>query len=307
MDEGLSSFGRAAWVFDDIEVFRELARSNGRLLSKDFKVLSSTVGYQANIRSVDGVRFTADANFIGDNKSANPLITMWVKEKEGKAKIEMPATTKSKKKKREKEEVKMEEPKKDKKSKGKKVLINVVDLNGDTLRTFSRELKPGMNRINWGMNRNGVRFPSWSEPKKDSDPPGRGAPVIPGTYKMFCEYQDHTDSVMVEVKLDPRLNITAEQVAKKEVMVKDFYSTISLAKEAFDRLKEADKTINLVNKQMEFAHDTVQRMPRESKDLMTESILTSIEPSAICIMHKASKVKWQILQRFKLKRSWIRH
>ncbi len=256
----VGSFGRAAWIFDDIGVFRELAKSNAKLLNKDFKVLSSTVGYQANIRSVDGVRFTADANFIGKNKSANPMITLWVKEEEKKAKAVLPDKSKAKKNKKKGKEVasKIDKETKDKKDKGKKAFLNIIDTNGDTLRTFSRELKPGMNRIQWRMNRDGVRFPSWKEPKKDSDPPGGGAQVVPGTYKMVCNYKGQKDSIMVEVKLDPRLNISAQQVAQKEVMVKEFYSTIEIAKAAFDRLKEADKTIKLVNQQMESAPDTVK-------------------------------------------------
>lgn len=279
----VGSFGRAAWIFDDIEVFRALAKSNGDLLKEDFKVISSTVGYQANIRSVDGVRFTADANFIGDNKSANPMITMWVKEKEKKEKHEMPTAIEGNKKKKNKKKSKKDEmtkeegadkkmDKKKMKKGGSKVTINVLDIAGDTLRTFSRKLKPGMNRLQWGMNRDGILFPSWREPQKDADPPGGGADVVPGTYKMICTYNDIKDSVMIDVKLDPRLNITSSQVAQKEVMIKEFYQTIEVAKEAFDRLKEANKTISLVNSQMKNAPDTIQTQIKELGGTLQDTI-----------------------------------
>lgn len=272
----VGSFGRAAWIFDDIAVFRALAKDNAKLLDEKFSAISSTVGYQANIRSVDGVRFTADASFLGQNKSANPLITLWVKEKEEKDKIENPKAKRSKKEMKDDAMVKKDNDKEEKGKKGKsdKVKIHVLDSASDTLSTFSRKLKPGMNRIGWNMNRNGVRFPSWQEPKKDSDPPGNGAPVVPGTYKMIFDYQGNKDSLEVEVKLDPRLDLTASQVAEKEKMVRAFYGTIETASDAFNRLKEANKTIDLVNKQMENAPDSIRTQIKEMGSTLQDSIKT---------------------------------
>ena len=277
----VGSFGRAAWIFDDLSVLRNLAKTKGDLLREDFKVVSSTVGYQANIRSVDGVRFTADANFLGTNKSANPMVTMWVKEKKKDDDRENPGSIQNSKRKKITTELDEDEIK-EKKKDTKKVLVNIIDMEGDTVRTFSKELKEGMNRIQWGMNRDGVRFPSWKEPKKDADPPGRGAPVVPGTYKMVCTYQDFKDSTTIEVMLDPRLPITARQVAQNEKMVTEFYATIVTAKDAFDRLKEADKTIKLVNQQMENAPDTVltsiKRMGKTLQDTIKEMQHMFLEP-----------------------------
>lgn len=277
----VGSFGRAAWIFDDIEVFRELARSKGNLLNEDFKAVSSTVGYLANIRSVDGVRFTADGNFIGQNKSAAPIVTLWTKEKDEKNNSDkmMQGVANKRGSKKKLTSVKMNEKNKvtDKKKtneKKKEVKIYVLDSAADTLRTYTRKLKPGMNRIGWSMNRDGVRFPGWEDPKKDSDPPGGGAPVVPGKYKMIFEYQDHKDSLEVEVKLDPRLDLTANQVAEKEKMVKGFYTTIENATKAFDRLKEANKTIDLVNMQMVNAPDTIQTEVKKLGATLQDSIKT---------------------------------
>jgi len=275
----VGSFGRAAWIFDDIEVFRALARTNGKLLNEKFKAISSTVGYQANIRSVDGVRFTADANFIGDNKSANPLITLWVKEKDKKKDMHKQIDGK-KKNKTKSDKAMIDKPldKKEmkKKGKGEKVKIYVIDSSLDTLRTFSRKLKSGMNRIGWNMNRDGILYPSWDEPKKDADPPGGGAPVVPGKYKMVFEYGDYMDSLEVEVKSDPRLDISAEQIARKEKMVSAFYKTIETSTDAFNRLKEAKKTISLVNSQMVSAPDSISARILEKGGVMQDTI-TSLQ------------------------------
>ena len=273
----VGSFGRAAWIFDDIRVFRELAKTNGKLLSKPFDVISATDGYLANFRSVDGVRFHADATFIGDNKGANPMISIWVK-KEEKKKEKMPAAnTKSKKKsKKKKQAPSMAKDKMKKKggSKDGKVKIHIMDSAGDTVRTYSQELDPGMNRISWGMSRNGTRFPSWRSPRKNADPPGGGPRALPGTYKMVFIYGDYKDSTMVNVHLDPRREITAKQLQMKEIAIQDFNKIINASTESFDRLREAKKTIKLVNDQLVNAPDSTRKDIKKLGKALQDSIST---------------------------------
>jgi len=277
----VGSFGRAAWIFDDLRVFRELAKTKGDLLKKDFDVISATDGYLASFRSVDGVRFTADATFLGDNKGASPMISIWVKKekkkkKEKKDKMEKSIEGKKSKKKKGKknEEKKMtdDKPKKKTGAKDKKVKIHVMDMAGDTLRTFSRKLDPGMNRIAWRMNRNGVRYPSWRTTKKDADPPGGGPSVLPGTYKMVCIYGDFKDSTMVNVNLDPRRKMSAAQMRQQEQAINDYSKLVTAAYDGFERLKEAKNIIKLVNDQMVNAPDSVKTEIKKIGKSLTDSI-----------------------------------
>ena len=90
-------------------------------------------------------------------------------------------------------------------------------MSGDTLRTFSRKLKPGMNRIGWGMDRDGIDYPSWRDRRGDAGPRGGGPRVLPGTYKFVCIYGDFKDSTTTTVHLDPRLDITTEQMMQQEM------------------------------------------------------------------------------------------
>ena len=130
-------------------------------------------------------------------------------EKDPKAKVEVKKDKKKRKKKEEKvEKVENIERGKGKKAKGKggkkqKVKVKVLSMSGDTLYRFSRELKPGMNRITWRMNEKGVRFPSRRPVKPDADDPS-GRRVLPGTYKLVFNYGDSKDSTMVKVLADPR-------------------------------------------------------------------------------------------------------
>ncbi|MEN0046149.1 MAG: hypothetical protein AAF806_03710, partial [Bacteroidota bacterium] len=63
----VGTFGRAAWILDDIRPIREIARTGGKVLEQDFKVFKAPTAYQANYRSYDGIRFAANGEYIGDN------------------------------------------------------------------------------------------------------------------------------------------------------------------------------------------------------------------------------------------------
>ena len=270
----IGTFGRAAWIIDDISPFRELAKTNGNLFAKPFDVISATDGYLAEYASVDGVRFTADGHFKGDNKFANSVFSIWVKKEDQKEKKKTPEIKKGKKKKNNKTNTSSNSTKiKTKKTpKDKKAKIHIISVENDTMRTFSRKLKPGINRIGWGLNRNGIRYPSWRTSKPTDDPPGNGPVVLPGTYKAVFIYGDYRDSVMVNVKPDPRLNITKAQMLAKEKALSEFSDMVKKASKGFERLKEAKKTIDLVNGQMTNAPDSLKKEIKKLGNEMRDSI-----------------------------------
>ncbi len=84
----VGTFGRAAWIMDDIRPFREMARTGGKVLEKDFAVFEAPDAWLAHYRSVDGARFIAHGTYRGPNRSANAMITVWNKPKPKKEKRE---------------------------------------------------------------------------------------------------------------------------------------------------------------------------------------------------------------------------
>ena len=60
----IGTFGRAAWVLDDIRPLRALA-GNSSILNVDAKVFTPPTAYQAAYQQPTGSRFGADAMFIG--------------------------------------------------------------------------------------------------------------------------------------------------------------------------------------------------------------------------------------------------
>jgi len=211
----IGTFGRAIWILDDIRPLRKLASEGTGLLNKDLVVFDSPVAYHTSMRSYDGIRFNAQGEFIGDNKSVGyAKVNIWTKPGEDIKK---------------KEEVK----------------VYVKDMAGDTIRSVKRKIEGGYDYVGWYLEEDGVRYPSRSEVKKDADKPG-GVDVMPGQYKVIIVKGDHTDSVMVDVKMDPRSELGRTDMQANIDAQKDFESTITAASEAFDRIMKAKKTIGKV-------------------------------------------------------------
>ncbi len=272
----IGTFGRAAWIMDDIRPLREIAKTKGKVLEKDFALFAGSDAYLAEYASVDGIRFTADGDFIGQNKSYGAKIGMWVKPKKKDKKKAKPEQEDKKKKKGKKKKdgddgaEKMEEKKK---KGGKKVFIVVYDNQGDTIRDYSMKPDTALSKIRWSLNRNGVRFPSHRNPRPDAGTPSGGS-VLPGTYKMVATYGDFKDSVMINVLADPRLNTSMSDMRAQQAAADDFYAMVKKATEAFNQLKEAKKTIKLVNDQMVNAPDSTKTSIKKLGKSMQDSITT---------------------------------
>jgi len=271
----LGTFGRAIYILDDIRPLREIARTKGAVLKQDLKVFEAPEAFQNQYRSVDGVRFTADAEFSGENRRRGAMVTIWNKPP-AKEKKTMTTTTPAKKKKVKKEEEDSEEIQDtDKKSgkKPKKANIYVMDMAGDTIRSYTTKIDTGLTRIYWNMSEDGVRFPSYNIPKEDADTPS-GAGVLPGTYKFIVKYGDHKDSTMIKVNHDPRSKVTSAELAEKQKITRAYYRNVERAAEAMQRLNESLKTIKLVDSQMTNAQDSIKKMIVKEGKTVADSIKT---------------------------------
>ncbi len=283
----IGTFGRAAWIMDDIRPLREIAKTNAQILERDFAVFPAPDAWLAEYRSVDGARFIADGDFVGTNRSRGAMLTYWAKppqkDKSAAKEAEKPAEQKKKKKKgRKKKEDTEKQSDQDKKmaddsakkKKGgpaKKIKVVIYDTAGDTIRNYTVKADTALNRIYWNMRSNGVRYPSYREVKPDANPP-TGSRVLPGTYKVVMQHGDHRDSTMVTVKADPRLNITTQQMEQQLAASKDFQKLVGQCSAAFNRLKSAKKTIKLVNDQMVNAPDSTKTMIKKLGGTMQDSI-----------------------------------
>jgi hypothetical protein len=72
----IGTFGRAAWVLDDITPLRVMANNN-EVLSSKIKLFKAPTAYIANYQQPTGSRFGADAIFNGDNKEYGARIMFY--------------------------------------------------------------------------------------------------------------------------------------------------------------------------------------------------------------------------------------
>jgi hypothetical protein len=274
----IGTFGRAIYILDDIRPLRELASSFGEWPKKELHVFDYGTAYQMNNLPATGVRFRAGGYFSGQNQSSNAQIKVWIKqvgdpdsEIEKNAKEDGKSRNVSKKQKLNDEE-KKEKTENDKDTNWKDVVIRVKNSRGDTLYTYSQKADTGLQVISWRLNEKGVRYPGRKKVKKDAKDPW-GPLVLPGEYKLVITYGTFSDSTHVEVKPDPRVSFSLDAAVNIRKLWNEHKKTINLARQAMERLIDAQQTINRVKISFELEEDSIQNKMNELGKEIGDSIV----------------------------------
>ena len=303
----IGTFGRAAWILDNLSPLRSLATQGKQILDDSLRVFSAQDAYQASYRSVDGIRFIGDGEFVGGNKSVRVArIPVWVKPKDeiGKKRKDKREKRKDKREKKKDKRQKKKDKRqktKDKREKTKEkelkksqlpplkkgsehkadLILNdgfnatrciVIDSAGDTVRVFEPELKEGFQYVYWSLNRDGVRYPSRRKAKKDALLPG-GRQVLPGTYKIVLVHKGHKDSTAVVVKADPRIDISLQQMEAKDKARADFERQVEKVSNSFSQLMECSGNIERTNNwAKDILPDSTQKKLKEMANPLKKKI-----------------------------------
>jgi photosystem II stability/assembly factor-like uncharacterized protein len=239
----ISTFGRAMWILDDITPLREFAK-NSAFVSQDLKLMPTTPdAYQVSYRSYNGVRFYAQSDYSGDNDGAGfASIYVWSK----------PI------------------PKDSIEKNTEKAKMYILNENGDTLRKRSIKLEGGLEKITWNTDIDGIRQLSKSDPDKNADLPG-GPDVLPGRYKIVLTHKNKKDSSYVEVKADPRIDVTMAQMKTKQADLTEFTKVRDDANKAYEKLKEVRKQLKAIEAVAAIQEDTVKaNIEKWAKPVKTE-------------------------------------
>ncbi len=228
----IGTFGRALWILDDISPLRKLAMEGTEVLRDSLVVFDVPVAYQASRRSYDGIRFYAQGEFIGDNKSPS------------RAAIKVYTT-----------------PSEDKDTE-KKLRFQVLNEAGDTIRTFHQKVKGGLQVVNWYMQDDGIRPPTTDKSKKDDDAPN-GARVLPGKYKVIVTSGTISKTVDIEIKPDPRKDMLTKDKQRIYNVKKDFEKLRSRAAQSMDRLIKARTSIANIKNLLESQPDSTQTVVKD--------------------------------------------
>ncbi|MGB5977954.1 MAG: hypothetical protein WBG62_11120, partial [Cyclobacteriaceae bacterium] len=269
----IGTFGRAAWVLDNIRPLREMATEGGSLLSETVHVYPAADGVQAVTRQASGTRFAGNAIFSGENRPGGLAITYSV----SKGAKDMAEESK-------KEEKDKSESDKKKAPASDKATVEVFNGEGELIRTLTHTPETGINQVTWNMDQKGTRYPSQPKPEKPDAPEPGGVPVLPGEYKVRVTWQGAMDSTMVNVMSDPRMETSTAVLQARQEAMEDMYGLLSAATEASDRIREARKTVDMISslipadQMKEEPYKELAERNKEMKDTLT-TMLEMINPA----------------------------
>ncbi|AGC78612.1 photosystem II stability/assembly factor-like uncharacterized protein [Nonlabens dokdonensis] len=172
----IGTFGRAAWVLDDLEPLTAFAKAKQR---KAIELYEPPTAYFARYQQPTGSRFGADAMFHGENRSRPIGRFKYYFDKELKAKSD---TVKS------------------------DSLFLKIYKGEELIRTLSSKIpkEKGVHEWSWRLDEKGIEYPS--RRVRDSKREPGGNDVLPGTYKAVLHYGEMTSEQMIEVMEDPRID-----------------------------------------------------------------------------------------------------
>ncbi|WP_456378079.1 WD40/YVTN/BNR-like repeat-containing protein [Lutibacter sp.] len=237
----IGTFGRAAYVLDDIRPFRAMAKEGKQLLDKTLHLFTPPPAYITQNQQPSGTRFGANAIFNGENRARGAMITYSIHKPEVKKVEELSV----KKKKKSKKDTKVAEIKPKKPAvKFDSIFFEIYNAKNELIRSIKEKApkENGVHRTYWGMNEKGKRGPSRRKVKKNAREP-RGVTVLPGTYTLKIHFGNKTVSETIKVAYDPRVEMPFEVLKSKYDLLKQLENKSGIAGEATQRLLESKEIV----------------------------------------------------------------
>ncbi len=227
----IGTFGRAAYVIDDIRPLRNRGEEAADAADTALYLSEIPPCVQYQVKQTGESRFPGGEEFRGETRPRGALISFFVGDDE-----DLP----------------------------KEVEVSFLDAEGEVVREFGRAVEPGLNRFSWDLRQKGFdtggggRFRGFrgggGESTNLRDKPG-GPDVLPGTYTLRLTMGEHTAEGAVEVLADPRVDISLADRALK-------IAAIRRAGALSEVLGEVTKRIDRVRADVEF----VKQKAEEAKD-----------------------------------------
>lgn len=248
----IGTFGRAAWVLDDIRPLRAITK-NPDLLKQDIALFPSPAAYDAAYQQPTGSRFGADALFNGENRRSGAMITYFLKE--GKKEIEARQAkddSESDKESRQTAAVpENEETDSAKTGESSRDSVTFRFYDGDRLirtLTYKTPDSAGLHRIYWRLDEAGAENPSRSLRERKREP--GGPKVKPGTYKVVAQFGEAKDSTKITVATDPRLQVPSNAIEESYAIAKKLEAWQQTAADAVKQLVHSKKTAEDLMKEL---------------------------------------------------------
>lgn len=240
----IGTFGRSAWVLDDIRPVRAIAR-NKELLKNNIYLFTPPTAYQAAYQQPTGSRFGGDALFNGKNRGSGAKFSFYLNRNEIA-----------------KENVKKIKSKtKDSLIKWDSIVLKIYD--GDLLIRTLKKKTPKQNGIHtwtWYMDEKGSQSPSKKLRELKSEP--SGVPVLAGNYNAVLNYGDQVSKNRITIENDPRITKSKEASLEIYETLKEMESIKKVTANAVKQLVESKKIASIF----------IDRLNEENKDYHKKSL-----------------------------------
>ena len=240
----IGTFGRSAWVLDDIRPLRAIARDK-ELLKNNIYLFTPPTAYQAAYQQPTGSRFGGDALFNGKNRGSGAKFSFYLNRNEIA-----------------KENVKKIKSKtKDSLIKWDSIVLKIYD--GDLLIRTLKKKTPKQNGIHtwtWYMDEKGSQSPSKKLRELKSEP--SGVPVLAGNYTAVLNYGDQVSKNRITIENDPRIKKNKEASLEIYETLKEMESIKKVTANAVKQLVESKKIASIF----------IDRLSEENKDYHKKSL-----------------------------------
>ena len=217
----IGTFGRAAYVLDDIRPLREVAARGETVLSGGLTLVDPPTAVLARWREAAGIRFSADAMFKGENRDPGAMISFFAGSHGPDSLANWPEYVAS----------------------GDTATLAIFDAKGRQVRTLYFEPDSGLNRIFWDLRDKGVDYPRRSVRNDAGREEPSGYEVQPGTYTLKLYWGDLTDSASLQVVMDPRVTNNPAALSAYEPLIDREQALTSQLAGAAARLAEAKEAL----------------------------------------------------------------
>ncbi len=255
----IGTHGRSAYILDDVRPLRSVTKE---ILDKPLHTFEIPSTYQHYVRAMDGYHFPADAMFKGENRPYGALITYSLNIPKDSLKY-TPGDD---------QEAEMQPASGQDRAARKDsfaVRIEVLDESGKVIRKFTGPAERGMNRVAWNLRTDGPRVARLAPPTPEQQffiP--QGPEALPGKYTIKIKAHKQEATQVVEVKADPRINVSPADRQKKFELQQTVARRIEVATEAIERIVKTRRAINAVLEQArERNDDTAKTIRKSANDL----------------------------------------
>jgi photosystem II stability/assembly factor-like uncharacterized protein len=303
----IGTFGRAAYVLDDIRPFRAMAKNGAEILNETLYLYPIPPAFITQNQQPSGTRFGANAIFNGENRAYGAMITYSINNPEPAKK----ETNDDKDAEKEKTASKEDKPA----VKFDSIYVEVFNANNERIRSLKSKTpkENGLHRIYWYMDEKGLRGPSRRISKNNSEP--GGVTVLPGTYTVKIHFGNQTVSEKIIVAYDPRVEMPIDVLQANYNLLKQIEAKTGVAAEATQQLLTSKEIVEDYQKRIKaqddkekyknnltYQEETLKKINGLLDDMLgkeddRQGITATEFPSTISYLYKARSYVDNLLQK----------